>query len=268
MSEAFLAGSLQGKRSTPVTPMPTNSSIKLERHDNGVLVMTLHDGSGGPFVVSEKSHHELGQTFAAIGADRANKVVILTGTGNSFIAGVAFENPNALTTPAGVRMLSRDGIRLIQNFLDIEVPVIAAVNGPVRVHADLVFASDIALAADGAVFQDAVHILGGLPPTDGAHVIWLEALGHMAGKRYLVTGEELSAPDALRLGGINEIVSAHELLPRAVAIADQLAALPELTRRYSRVLLTQRLKARLQEDLGYGFALESVAAIALSSGRP
>jgi enoyl-CoA hydratase/carnithine racemase len=241
--------------------------VMLRHHDNGVLVATLHDGNGGPFFITDKSHAELGHAFGAIGANRANKVVVLTGVPGSFIEGAVFSNPAALTTASGVRQLSQEGTRLIRNFLDIEVPVIAAVDGPARVHADLAFAADIVLASDRAIFQDAAHLLSGLPPTDGAHVIWLEALGHLPGKRYLVTGEELMPTEAMRLGGVNEVMPSAALMPRALTLAGQLAALPELTRRYSRVLLTQRLKARLHNDLGFGFALESVAAMALGAAN-
>jgi enoyl-CoA hydratase/carnithine racemase len=241
-------------------------TLAFERQGSGVLLMTLHDGDGGPFLITDTSHRELGDAFALLGADRANKVLVLTGSGSSFIAGAQFTDPAALTTPAGVRRLTQEGMRLTRNYLDIEVPVIAAVDGPARVHADLAFAADIVLASDRAIFQDAAHLLGGLPPTDGEHVIWLEALGHLPGKRYLVTGEELTAAQALRLGGVNEVLSPARLLPRAQELAGQLAALPDLTRRYSRVLLTQRLKSRLQEDLGHGFALEAVAALALAGG--
>ncbi|WP_301751449.1 enoyl-CoA hydratase/isomerase family protein [uncultured Erythrobacter sp.] len=246
---------------------PDFQTIRLDRHANGVLLVTLHDGDGGPFKITDVSHRELGEAFAAIGADRANKVVILTGAANAFIDGAAFSDPAALTTPGGVRRLAQEGTRLIRNFLDIEVPVIAAVIGVANVHADLAFASDIVIASHNAVFQDVAHIAGGLPPSDGAHVIWLEALGHLAGKRYLVTAEPLAASEAIRLGGVNEVLASDAVLPRAIELADQLAALPELTRRYSRVLLTQRLKARLQEDLGWGFALESVAALAIGAER-
>lgn len=242
-------------------------TVRLDRRPNGVLVATLHDGNGGAFKISDVSHRELGEAFAAIGADRANKVVILTGSANAFIDGAEFSDPAALTTPSGIRRLAQEGTRLIRNFLDIEVPVIAAVTGTANVHADLAFASDIVIASDDAVFQDVAHIAGGLPPTDGAHVIWLEALGHLAGKRYLITAEPLTSAEAMRLGGVNEVLAREAVLPRAIELADQLAALPELTRRYSRVLLTQRLKARLQEDLGWGFALESVAALAMGAAR-
>jgi len=250
------------------TPISTDfHTIRFDRYANGVLVVTLHDGEGGPFKITDVSHGELGEAFAAIGADRANKVVVLTGAANTFIDGAAFSDPAALTTAGGVRRLAQEGTRLIRNFLDIEVPVIAAVIGVANVHADLAFASDIVIASQDAVFQDVAHIAGGLPPSDGAHIIWLEALGHLPGKRYLMTAEPLAASDAMRLGGVNEVLARDAVLPRALALADQLAALPDLTRRYSRVLLTQRLKARLQEDLGWGFALESVAALALGAGR-
>jgi enoyl-CoA hydratase/carnithine racemase len=57
-------------------------SVKLER-DGGVIQVTLHT-DGGPFVFSEPAHRELGAVFTAVGADSGNRVVILTGTGESF----------------------------------------------------------------------------------------------------------------------------------------------------------------------------------------
>jgi len=61
---------------------------------------------------------------------------------------------------------------------------------------------------------------------------------------------------------VNEVLAPEQLLPRALQLAQQLAALPPLTLRYSRVLLTQRLKRLFDEGLGYGLALEGLAALA------
>jgi enoyl-CoA hydratase/carnithine racemase len=150
--------------------------------------------------------------------------------------------------------------QLLMNLLDIEVPMIAAVNGPVFIHAELAVLCDIVLAAEHAVFQDAPHFLNGLVPGDGVHVVWPLVLGMNRGRYFLLTGQKLSAQEALRLGVVSEVLPAANLLPRAWELAEQLIKQPPLTLRYARVVLTQRLKQLMLENLGYGLALQGLGA--------
>ena len=108
------------------------------------------------------------------------------------------------------------------NLLDIEVPVIAAVNGPVNIHAEIAVLSDIVLAADHAAFADAPHFPNGLVPGDGVHVIWPYLLGRNRGRYFLLTGQRLSAQEALQLGVVSEVMPASRLLPRARELARQI----------------------------------------------
>ena len=104
----------------------------------------------------EAAHRELGYAFADIGADPDNKVVILTGSGDDYCAD--FE-PNRPTRrmPKDWDKTYWEGKRLLTNLLEIEVPVIGAVNGPATIHAEIPVMSDIVLASETATFQDAPH---------------------------------------------------------------------------------------------------------------
>ena len=233
-------------------------NIRMERRD-GILQITFHT-DGGILKWGEAPHREFGYAFTDIGSDPDNKVIIMTGTGDVYC-----------TQPAGPRASKRtardwdktywEGKRLLSNLLDIEVPMIAAVNGPATIHAEIPVLSDIVLASENAAFQDAPHFPGGIIPGDGVHVVWPLLLGTNRGRYFLLTGEKLSAQQALKLGVVNEVLSQDKLLPRAWELAEELAKKPPLTLRYTRVVLTQYIKRQMQDLLGYGLAVEGLGAI-------
>jgi enoyl-CoA hydratase/carnithine racemase len=237
-------------------------NIRLER-DNGILEVTVHTGDKS-LVWTAQSHDELAYCFNDIACDRDNKVVILTGTGESFCSEIDFSSFN-LGTPHDWAEIIFEGQRLLNNLLSIEVPVIAAVNGPVINHPEIPVMCDIVLAAERATFQDGPHFPSGIVPGDGAHVIWPHVLGANRGRYFLLTGQELDAKTAMEFGAVNEVLPADDLLPRARELARVIAAKPMLARRYARAVLTRELKRVMQADLGFGLAHEALAAIDLAA---
>jgi enoyl-CoA hydratase/carnithine racemase len=136
--------------------------------------------------------------------------------------------------------------------------MIAAINGPATVHAELALLCDIVLASDDVVFQDAPHFTSGRLPADGSHVVWQELLGPNRGRYFMLTGEKIAAPEAHRLGIVGEVRSRDELLPRARELALMILERPEMVVRYSRTALVQHYKQAMVDNLGYGLALSVI----------
>lgn len=234
-------------------------NIVLERDDAGVLTVRFHT-NGDSLVWSGPSHEEAAYCFGDIAADRGNSVVILTGTGDSYCAAIdpgSFALANAHEWDAVVF----EGRKLLMNLLDIEVPVIAAVNGPAIFHPEIPIISDIVLASQTAVFQDAPHFTAGIVPGDGAHIVWPHVLGPNRGRAFLLTGQALDATTAQEWGAVYEVLAPGDLLPRAKELAAAIAKQPFMTRRYARQCLVHNIKQLMLAGLGYGLVGEALAAV-------
>lgn len=232
--------------------------IALTRRE-GVLELRLHSG-GGALKWAGRPHLELGHCFADIANDPENRVVIITGTGDAFCAEVDAASFGPVT-PASFAALYDEGRRLLFNLLDIPVPVIGAVNGPARIHAELALLSNIVIAAETAAFQDNAHFPIGVVPGDGVHVVWPALMGPLRASYFLLTGQTIGATEALGLGLVNEVVPRERLMERAWDLALEIASRPVRLRRHTRTLLTYELKRRLHEQLSNGIALEGLAML-------
>jgi enoyl-CoA hydratase/carnithine racemase len=239
------------------------TSAVLDRDSDGVLEVRLH-ASGAPLIWNECAHRELPELWIDIAQDAENRVVILAGTGDSFCG--------TIDVPS-LRRYGRDKTYweakgLLQNLLDIEVPIIAAVNGPARVHAEIPVLSDVVLCSDTATFQDLPHFRNGMVPGDGVHVVWPALLGPNRGRYFLLTCQELSAQQALELGVVSEVLAPSALMPRAHDLAAMMAAKPTLTLRYTRACFVQQWKKLLLAELSHGLMLEFAAEYLAGGALP
>src|SRR5262249_8423730 len=147
--------------------------------------------------------------------DPETKVVVLTHEGDQLFKRI--ETPSEAATPMFWDRMLKEGKDLILNVLDVDVPVVAALRGNAFIHAELLVIWDIVIAADGARLADKAHTVAGIPPSDGVHVIWTALLGPNRGRHFLLTGAEIDAAEAQRLGVVAEVVPRDQVLTRARA---------------------------------------------------
>jgi enoyl-CoA hydratase/carnithine racemase len=266
-------------------------SISLERTADGILTVTLHEPGdpgrsldyGGRPVDWRSPHLEWSYCFNDIARDRDNEIVIITAAGDSFIGHHRIANvdgrqgetvvPDDQTGAALVGHVPpvpinvwdttlHNGAHIQLGLLNIDVPVIGAINGPALTHADLVVQSDIVICTDTTVFADQAHFEAGMfAPGDGVAEIWLQLLGRNRGRYFLLTGQRIAAKEALELGVVSEVVPRERLLPRARELAEQLLERPRLVRRYARQIMVREMKKRMLDHIGYGLALEGLTVM-------
>ena len=166
----------------------------------------------------------LREALESIAADRAVRVVILTGAGRAFCAGQDLaerEQPDAAPLDVELRERYNPIIRALRS---MGQPVIAAVNGVAAgAGASLAFACDLRIAAADARFVLAFGRIG-LVPDSGATWFLPRLVGSARAAEMAFVGDPLSAEDALRFGLVSRVVPTEDLLTEARAMADRIAA--------------------------------------------
>lgn len=240
------------------------SSAELARDANGVLLVQLHT-NGGSLVWSETAHRELSGLFGDIADDRDNRVVILTGKGDSFITETDSASLSDVGTPMGWDKIHFEGRRMLRNLLDIECPVIGALNGPVTEHSELILLSDVVLCSDTATLKDGPHFANGLVPGDGINLAMPLIMGLNRARYFLLMGQRLSAREMLDAGIVGEVLPPSQLRSRALEIATLWAQKPTLTLKHTRTALVHTMRKLMLDQLGYGLALEGNALVAMGT---
>jgi enoyl-CoA hydratase len=234
-------------------------SIEFERVGD-VLRVTLANPRNKVNAVDGEMHAELVRLFEDLKTEQTARAVLLTGSGRAFSAGGDFAWMSS-TGPEDLYELRREGKQIVWNLLDVELPIVAAVNGPaVGLGATLALLCDAVFMADGAIVSDP-HVQVGIVAGDGGAVVWPLALGPVLAKRYLLTGDSLSAADAERFGLINRAVPADDLQTEALAVAERLAAGAPLAVRYTKLAVNQLLKQAMSTAFDYSTALELVTFV-------
>src|SRR5205809_2136202 len=242
-------------------------SARMERRD-GILQVTLHT-EGQSLRWGFLPHGELPEAFHDIGSDRENRVVILTGTGAEFSGPRATPGTSSFPARPSIERIDRihwEGRHLLMNLLNIEVPVISAINGPAWRHSEIPLLCDIVLAADTAQFQDSAHFPSDVVPGDGMHIVYPLPLGLNRGRHFLSTGPTPDARKALDFGPVAEVSPPNRLMARAWELAEDLAKKPTLALRYTRLLLTEYLRRQMHDLLGYGLGMEMLALLEKPEG--
>jgi enoyl-CoA hydratase len=186
------------------------------------------------------------------------RAILLTGEGKMFSAGGDFDWFPQLRQPGRLTALRREAKQLIWDLVDLEVPLVVAINGPaVGLGATIALLGDVILIADTAHIADP-HVRVGIVAGDGGAAIWPLLVGPVRAKRYLLTGDPIAADEAERIGLVNQVVPAAELHDAALAMTHRLAASAPLALQYTKSAVNQQLKAALQLSFDYSIAHELI----------
>ncbi|MCP4007420.1 MAG: enoyl-CoA hydratase/isomerase family protein, partial [bacterium] len=186
------------------------------------------------------------------------RAVLLTGRGRAFSAGGDFDWFPSLDDLEKLENLRRDAKQMIWDLLDVEVPIVAALNGhAVGLGASLALLCDTIFMAETATLADP-HVRVGIVAGDGGVAIWPLVLGPARAKQYLMTGDAVNAQEAERLGLVNRVVSAEELQDQAMAFATKLSAGAPLAVRYTKQAVNKLVKNALNIAFDTSTALEIV----------
>jgi len=191
---------------------------------NGVLTITINR----PEVMNATNarlHWELTQIWDTVAADDDTNVVVVTGAGKAFSAGGDLNwVESQVGDAAGVQRIQKEAADIVYRLLALEKPVISAING-VAVGAGLAVAlmADISVMAETAKFTDG-HVKLGVGAGDHAAIIWPLLCGMSKAKYYLMTAEFINGVEAERMGMVSLCLPREEVLPKAMEIADKLAA--------------------------------------------
>lgn len=235
-------------------------SILAERQEH-VLTLTLNRPDRLN-AVGDDMHEGLEAILADLRQDNSVRAVVLQGAGRAFCVGgdvKSFaESPAVEQTPyEAMQQVTRSAGNLIERFLDVPQPMIAAVQGyAMGLGATLALMCDVMLVAEDAQIAD-THVPVGLVAGDGGALAWPLAMPLGAAKYYLLTGERLSGTEAVRLGLALRALPADELQEQAQKMAQRMAALPPLALQGTKRTLNQILRQRSQLVLDIGLQLEA-----------
>jgi enoyl-CoA hydratase len=233
------------------------TTLQLE-HRGDVLRVTIAHPTSPLNAVDAALHHDLTMLFAGLKREAAARCVLLTGRGRAFSAGGDFAWFPALREPGRMEALRRDAKQLIWDLLDVEIPIVAALNGhAMGLGASIALLCDVIFIAETATIGDP-HVRVGIVAGDGGAAIWPLAIGPARAKQYLLTGDPLTAVEAERIGLVNRVVPAADLEREAMAFAERLAAGSPLAVRYTKLAVNKLVKDALNVAFDTSTALELV----------
>ncbi len=214
---------------------------------DGVLEITLNRPEQLN-AINAKCREELMQVFLAARDDPAQRVLLITGAGRAFSAGADLKD-GSVTEPPVESVESRWWGDYRSTLASLGKPSIAAVNGfALGGGFELALACDLRLAANEAAFAAPEINLGSMPAGGATQrIARLAGLGRAM--ELVLLGERIDAAEAHRIGLVNRVVAADELLPTARAWAKKLAAKAPLALKYAKEAVNKSTDLSIEDGI-------------------
>ncbi len=241
------------------------SDFVLFERDDAVVTLTLNRPEERNALSTQAQWDEIVACCERVRRDPTVKVVILTGAGSAFSAGGNVKDMRdkkgiSAGNPYSIMRGYQNGIQRIPLALhDLDVPTIAAVNGPaIGAGCDLACMCDIRIASEKARFAESFVKLGIVPGDGGAWLVQ-RVIGYQRAAELTFTGDTIDAQTALSIGLVAQVVAHDALLDAARDLAARIAVNPGPALRMAKRLLRQAQAARLDESLEMAAAMQALA---------
>jgi enoyl-CoA hydratase len=225
-----------------MTDYSAYNHLLFERKPNGVLLITINR----PEVFNATNaalHKQLSRLWLDIADDPETRVAVITGAGKAFSAGGDLDHIASYGKNLDVvSNVMKEAADLVYNMINCDKPIISAING-VAVGAGLAVAlmADVSIISESARLTDG-HLRLGVGAGDHALIIWPLLCGMAKAKYYLLTSDFIDGKEAERIGLVSLCVPAEQLLPRALAVAENLATGPQSALRWTKRALNNWLR--------------------------
>lgn len=237
--------------------------LKIDR-DGTILTLTMNQPATRNVLTGNTAIDEFVEACAEVTRDKSIRAVILTGAGPAFSAGGNLKHMLRYQSerPSGeqVREEYRAGIQRIPKALyNLDVPTIAAVNGPaIGAGLDLATLCDIRIASETATFAES-FVKVGIVPGDGGAWLLPRAVGMSKACEMAFTGDAISANEALQCGLVSRVVPADQLLDTAREMARRISANPAAVLRMTKRLLREGERSTLESLLELSASYQALA---------
>ena len=229
-----------------------------------VVTLTMNEPELRNVLTGNSAAREFVQACERISADASVRAVIVTGAGTAFSSGGNVKDMRRFfeqeIDPAKIRDEYRHGIQRIPLALyNLEVPTIAAVNGPaIGAGCDLTCMCDIRIASERATFAES-FVRVGIVPGDGGAWLLPRVVGMSKAAEMSFTGDAIDAAEALACGLVSRVVPHDTLMDEARKMAERIARNPGPTLRMTKRLLREGQHVRLESLLELSAGYQAIA---------
>ena len=232
--------------------------------EGAIVTLTMNQPETRNALTGNNAVQEFVDACDAIRLDTTIRCVIVTGAGPVFCSGGNVKDMqrffNQDIKPDLIREEYRNGIqRLPKALYNLDVPVIAAINGPaIGAGLDLTCMCDIRIASDKATFAES-FVKVGIVPGDGGAWLLPRAVGMSKASEMAFTGEALNAQEALACGLVSRVVAPDALMDEALKLARKITANPGAVLRMTKRLLREGERSSLESLLELSAGYQAIA---------
>lgn len=210
-------------------------------------------------------HQAIEEFLHRVNFDSQVNAAVITGAGRAFCAGGDVKSMGARATGETPKFdpthLLRNARYLVQRFINCEVPLIAAINGPaVGLGATIALLCDVTFMAEGARIGD-THVKVGITAGDGGSFIWPYLIGPHRAKDLLMTGRLIYGKEAYEMGLVNYVYPDDQMLDKAMEYAQEIAEGAPAAIRFTKMSVNRHLWDGLSRVMEFSLLSEQVTML-------